>query len=121
MHYETAGSEVRSISATGSIPSPQPAHYQTTAPRQESAQGSSLPDFARATSHWPPPSMLLILSLRVSSGCPELHTPEVQPTRGGDLLAILSDPPFLRHQPEQQIDVVSLPEEDSGVARIETG
>ena len=30
----------------------------------------------------------------------------------GDLLAILLDPQFLRHQPEQQIDVEPLPEQE---------
>jgi hypothetical protein len=32
--------------------------------------------------------------------------------RYANLLAILPDPQFLRHQPEQQIDVVPLPEEE---------
>jgi hypothetical protein len=35
---------------------------------------------------------------------------------GGDLPAILPDPQFLHHQPEQQIDVVPLPEEEDLVS-----
>lgn len=39
----------------------------------------------------------------------------------GDLLAILLDPEFLRHQPEQQIDIVSLPEEEDELGFLEGG
>ena len=59
--------------------------------------------------------LVLVLNCREVSHHPAEHIVACSVCRRiavGDLLAILRDPQFLRHQPEQQIDIVSLPEEE---------